>query len=411
MTNRGHRRLESNPKATTFRSSTDSTDLAGLPIRIVAALIDLVLFASVASVLLTFVYGWSYWTKSTGPLATIVALLIVVVALMPVVAALWYYWQGTPGQIALSLGVVDAETGTPISAGQGLIRAFGGILATLPIGLGLLWIAFDSKRQGWHDWLASTAVLTGVEMPMRGRDQGRVKRRDCRPLPRKSDEDAGLLLPGEGLDWTLAVDLARASGFGQFLAAVLLALAGIGALLYAGPLREVGPWAVAITAVVCLGHAASLVVGWRVSLIFGLTLFALLGVGSFGGGVWLFTRSPGMTGLDSLVVLVYGIIAWAIGVASCATGVALWHSRGRFRGDGHGIAGAAIVALVSLAVLVWAGHAFVHFYKQCQSMRTPACAGLATLEGPSPAATTASAAARLAPAPATLLPGNVISPG
>jgi uncharacterized RDD family membrane protein YckC len=33
------------------------------------------------------------------------------------------------------------------------------LIATLPSGLGLLWVAFDARKQGWHDELAGTLVL------------------------------------------------------------------------------------------------------------------------------------------------------------------------------------------------------------------------------------------------------------
>ncbi len=38
-------------------------------------------------------------------------------------------------------------------------RYFAYVLSTLPLGLGFLWIAFDPKKQGWHDKLAGTAVI------------------------------------------------------------------------------------------------------------------------------------------------------------------------------------------------------------------------------------------------------------
>jgi uncharacterized RDD family membrane protein YckC len=328
-------------------------------------------------VLLTYVYGWTYWTRPSGALTGIGELLIVVVAPAVLAMALWYFRQGTPGQIALSLGVVDEHTGEPISAGQGLIRAVAGVLSAIPLGLGLLWIAFDPKKQGWHDKLAGTVVLTGVEMPMRGRDQGRVMRRDRRPLPRDTDEDTVLPLPDADLEWTSAVALARSDGFGRIVAALLLTLAGIGALVYAGPLREVGPWAIAIAAVVFLAHAAGLAMGWRSSLFFGLALFTLLGLGSLGVGAWFFTRLPGAPGWEFVGYLFLGIVTWVVGAASCAVGVALWQGRGSFTGDGRGTRGALFATVVSLVALAWASQALLQFYRTCEKARPgarpPAC--------------------------------------
>jgi len=38
-------------------------------------------------------------------------------------------------------------------------RYFGYFLASIPLGLGLLWVAFDKRKQGWHDKLAGTVVI------------------------------------------------------------------------------------------------------------------------------------------------------------------------------------------------------------------------------------------------------------
>jgi uncharacterized RDD family membrane protein YckC len=341
-----------------------------------------VLLVAVSAVLLTYAFGWTYWTQPTPASARFGEFLIVGVAPLALAIGLWCFRQGTPGQIAFSLGVVDADTGEPISAGQGLIRAVVGVLSALPAGLGLLWIAFDPKKQGWHDKLAGTVVLVGVEMPMRGRDPGRVVRRDPRPQTREDDEDASLPLPDLDLEWSSAVALARSDGFGKIVVAVLLALAGLGALFYAGPLREVGPWALAVAAGVCLAHAAGVAIGWRGSLAFGLALFALLGLCSLGAGAWLLTRLPGTTGWDSVAYLALGVTAWVMGAVSCAIGIALWHSRGAFKGDGQVQAGAVVAAAASVAALAWAGHSLFQFHRTCQVKKTPACSVLGTRQPP-----------------------------
>ena len=32
-------------------------------------------------------------------------------------------------------------------------------MSTLPLGLGLIWVGIDPKKQGWHDKLAGTVVI------------------------------------------------------------------------------------------------------------------------------------------------------------------------------------------------------------------------------------------------------------
>jgi hypothetical protein len=53
---------------------------------------------------------------------------------------------------------VVGEDGKPITWGRALLRYFGFILSALVLSIGFLWIAFDKKRQGWHDKIARTYV-------------------------------------------------------------------------------------------------------------------------------------------------------------------------------------------------------------------------------------------------------------
>ena len=71
----------------------------------------------------------------------------------------WIYKQATPGKMVVSARIVDAETGQTISVGQAIGRYFAYYLSALPMGLGVLWVAFDPKRQAWHDKLAGTVVI------------------------------------------------------------------------------------------------------------------------------------------------------------------------------------------------------------------------------------------------------------
>ncbi len=43
-----------------------------------------------------------------------------------------------------------------------VLRYIGYFLSALPLDFGFLWIAFDARKQGWHDKLASTVVRTSL---------------------------------------------------------------------------------------------------------------------------------------------------------------------------------------------------------------------------------------------------------
>ena len=76
-----------------------------------------------------------------------------------VVLLFWVERQGTPGKLVLGMRIVDAETGGPPPVGRLVARYLGYLLSALPLGLGYLWMLWDSRRQTWHDKLGGTLVV------------------------------------------------------------------------------------------------------------------------------------------------------------------------------------------------------------------------------------------------------------
>ena len=71
----------------------------------------------------------------------------------------WLYLGGTPGKRLMRLKVLDEKKGNKLTLGQSIIRYIGYIPSTLVFMLGFICIAFDSKKQGWHDKMAKTVVV------------------------------------------------------------------------------------------------------------------------------------------------------------------------------------------------------------------------------------------------------------
>jgi uncharacterized RDD family membrane protein YckC len=71
----------------------------------------------------------------------------------------WYKKQATPGQMILSYKIVDASTLQSPSLKQLIIRVFAIVISIAFFGLGIIWIAFDKRKQGWHDKLANTLII------------------------------------------------------------------------------------------------------------------------------------------------------------------------------------------------------------------------------------------------------------
>lgn len=75
------------------------------------------------------------------------------------VIVLWYKRQATPGKDAIHAKIVDAKTGLAPTMFQLVIRYLGYYVSIFPMCLGLIWVGFDSRKQGWHDKIAGTVVV------------------------------------------------------------------------------------------------------------------------------------------------------------------------------------------------------------------------------------------------------------
>lgn len=138
--------------------TTSNLEYVGFWLRVGASLIDVVLILAVITPLVIAVYGPGYWTSTAlikGPADFLISWVLPAVA----VVVFWSARQATPGKMAIGARIVDADTGQAPSTGQLVVRYFGYLVSMLPLGLGLLWVAFDPRRQAWHDKLARTVVV------------------------------------------------------------------------------------------------------------------------------------------------------------------------------------------------------------------------------------------------------------
>ncbi|MDO9355463.1 MAG: RDD family protein [Solirubrobacteraceae bacterium] len=131
----------------------------GFWVRVVAALVDTLLVLAITMPLLVTIYGWAYFDDGkpviAGPADALLSWGL------PALASIvfWLTKQATPGKMLFSAAIVDAKTGGKLSTGQAIGRYLGYFVSLLPLGLGILWVAFDARKQGWHDKLAGTVVV------------------------------------------------------------------------------------------------------------------------------------------------------------------------------------------------------------------------------------------------------------
>lgn len=126
--------------------------------RLGASILDSIFIISITFPALYMIYGIEYWESETF----ILGLPDLIISwVFPVLATiiLWVYKSATPGKMILNISVIDKNTGKPLTVKQSIIRYIAYYVSLLPLGLGFLWIAWDQKKQGWHDKLAGTVVI------------------------------------------------------------------------------------------------------------------------------------------------------------------------------------------------------------------------------------------------------------
>lgn len=138
----------------------DTSDLeyAGFWVRTWAAIIDTFIIMLVVLPLLMWFYGTAYWDGEglvQGTADVLVSWVLPAVAVL----AFWIARQATPGKMAIGASIVDARTGGKPEAWQMIVRYLGYYVSMMPFFLGILWVAFDSRKQGWHDKMAGTVVV------------------------------------------------------------------------------------------------------------------------------------------------------------------------------------------------------------------------------------------------------------
>ena len=139
---------------------TTELEYVGFWLRVWAAVIDTLLVLLICTPLVTWYYGPDYYLSEElvffrGPADFVINWVLPTIAIV----LFWMYRQATPGKMAIGARIVDAKTGGKPTTGQLIGRYFGYYVSTIPFLLGLIWVGFDPRKQGWHDKLAGTVVV------------------------------------------------------------------------------------------------------------------------------------------------------------------------------------------------------------------------------------------------------------
>lgn len=135
----------------------DNVEYVGFWARTFATIIDTIVLLVIAFPIVWVLVstGWSQQYADLGPLGQLLGQLSVPV----IVVILWMKKGATPGKMLISARVVDAETGNNPTGWQSIGRYLAYFVAFTPLLLGVIWVGFDRRKQGWHDKLAGTVVI------------------------------------------------------------------------------------------------------------------------------------------------------------------------------------------------------------------------------------------------------------
>ena len=131
---------------------------AGFWVRTAAHVIDAILLLVILMAIVWWMYAGELRELGT---VQITPLAHVGFNLGPVIAILlfWEFRSATPGKMMLGLRIADAETLERPSTMQLIVRFFAYLVSMVPLFIGFLWVAFDPRKQGWHDKIARTLVV------------------------------------------------------------------------------------------------------------------------------------------------------------------------------------------------------------------------------------------------------------
>ncbi len=152
------------------QSAGQTIPVIGFGRRLVASLIDMLLIGFLTfmlvvalsfAILLVDIFTAYKYPDREFPVDTMTLWLGLILSVIYFVA----YWAKsgqTIGKTVVGIRIVSKD-GSPLSWGKAFLRYVGYVVSGIVLSLGFLWLAFDRKRQGWHDKISGTYVLLADE--------------------------------------------------------------------------------------------------------------------------------------------------------------------------------------------------------------------------------------------------------
>ena len=121
-----------------------------------------ILFIGVLSLTLGFMSHYRDMLPERFEELTIIFVAVYLFTTISISMFYFTYFHGasgqTPGKMIFGLKVIQSS-GEQMTFGLAFLRWVGYIISAFVFYLGFIWIAFDKRKQGWHDKIAGTVVI------------------------------------------------------------------------------------------------------------------------------------------------------------------------------------------------------------------------------------------------------------
>lgn len=102
-----------------------------------------------------------FWERSAAIFIDVVAICFISWGIANILYFVGFWlWKGqTPGLMVIRARVVR-EDGKPLDLRSSIMRFIGYLVCLFTFGIGFIAVIFDLRKQGWHDRIAGTRVVS-----------------------------------------------------------------------------------------------------------------------------------------------------------------------------------------------------------------------------------------------------------
>lgn len=149
------------PPPTSAGGPAPGLKYGGFWVRVVAFILDAIVLAVLTAAVSPIVSGGNMVTTTSAGVVTINYTANAVGLLIDLIYFVGFWaWRGqSPGMIPFNMRVVMADDGGKVDIVRCLLRYVGLLISFAILLLGVIWVGFDRRKQGWHDKIAGTVVV------------------------------------------------------------------------------------------------------------------------------------------------------------------------------------------------------------------------------------------------------------